>query len=70
VTYVMKTRLPYRKQIRKNYKAKFSIIKTSRDEIEKQLTRKRFKKVAIKIIKTKSSIKIKWNNLTRDEIEK
>jgi len=55
----MKTRLPYRKQIRKNYKAKFSIIKTSRDEIEKQLTRKQFKKVAIKIIKTKSSIKIK-----------
>jgi len=70
VTYVMKTRLPYRKKIKKNYKAKFSIIKTSRDEIEKQLTRKIFKKVAIKIIKTKSSIKIKWNNLTRDEIEK
>jgi hypothetical protein len=37
----MKTRLPYRKQRRKNYKEKLSIIRTSRDE---KLIKKKIKK--------------------------
>jgi hypothetical protein len=50
----MRTRLSYRRQRRKNYKAKFSIIKTSRDEIflKTNQSRKRLKKVAIKIIRS------------------
>jgi hypothetical protein len=39
-------------------------------ELKNNINQEKKKKVAIKRIRTKSGIKIKWNNMIRDEIEK
>jgi len=59
---VMRPRLLYKRQTFKNHEAKSSIIQISRDEIEKKINQEKDKK-------KKSSIKIKWNKIIRDENE-
>ena len=53
---------PVKGKHEKNHEAKFSIIQKSKIKKPKQ--------IIIKRMKTKSDIKIKWNEIMRGEIEK
>jgi len=56
--------------LKKKHEAKFSINQMSRDEIEQLNQFKKDPKQAIKRMRIKFDIKIKWNKNTRDGIEK
>ena len=66
MTQVLKSKLSHRKQTRKNHEGKFSINKILKEKILKKSKRN----IKIKRIITKFEIKIKWNKMLKDAIEK
>jgi hypothetical protein len=64
---------PWNSRLKFSQKAYFSINVILKNEIKKKIQSKKFikvKQIAIKKIRTKSDIKIKWNKMLRDEIKK